>query len=445
MSKKRFERPIIKKVNAGVPDKFGLSNKLESITQIDGIDLSEITEKYGSPCFVVSEQTLRRTYRQAYTAFSTAYPKVQFAWSYKTNYLDAVCNIFHQEGSWAEVVSGFEYDKALANGVEGSKIIFNGPAKTEAELTKAIQNKSLILQMLTDLADQLKERPCVAIRINMDVGIYPKWDRFGFNYEKGEAWEAISLIMDQGKLDLLGLHTHVGTFMLETNAYKVAASKLAHLMKEIQLKYDHTLTYLDLGGGFASRNTLKDPYLASKTIPTFDEYAEAITSIILNSGIEEEKLPTLILETGRALVDDAGYLVGQVLSEKRLSSGAAALVLDIGVHYLFTSFWFDHNIHPGVETASEDLEETTLFGPLCMNIDVIRRHMLFPPLKRGDHVVVKRIGAYSMTQWMQFITYRPSIVLIDEKGEMHVIRKAESLETFKAQEQTPKHLENPTG
>ena len=76
--------------------------------------------------------------------FKTRYPKVQFAWSYKTNYLNAVCKIFHQEGSWAEVVSGFEYNKALDNGVPGNKIIFNGPDKTCEDLLLAARNNSLI-------------------------------------------------------------------------------------------------------------------------------------------------------------------------------------------------------------------------------------------------------------------------------------------------------------
>jgi len=73
-------------------------------------------------------------YKNAYRAFSTRYPKVQFAWSYKTNYLDAVCRVYHQEGAWAEVVSGFEYTKALNNGVDGKYIIFNGPDKSEEDL-----------------------------------------------------------------------------------------------------------------------------------------------------------------------------------------------------------------------------------------------------------------------------------------------------------------------
>jgi diaminopimelate decarboxylase len=102
---------------------------------------------------------------------------VQFAWSYKTNYLNAVCNVFHQEGSWAEVVSGFEYEKALANGVDGKKIIFNGPDKTADDLRKAISNDSLIhidhldeLYSIIELTGEMKKKPRVAIRVNMDTG-----------------------------------------------------------------------------------------------------------------------------------------------------------------------------------------------------------------------------------------------------------------------------------
>jgi diaminopimelate decarboxylase len=108
------------------------------------VAVKELISNHGSPLFVISEKTIRSNYKKAKKAFTMRYPKVQFAWSYKTNYLDAVCSIYHQEGSWAEVVSGFEYDKAIQNGVNGKKIIFNGPDKTVDDLTKAITNDSLI-------------------------------------------------------------------------------------------------------------------------------------------------------------------------------------------------------------------------------------------------------------------------------------------------------------
>jgi diaminopimelate decarboxylase len=144
MEKLTFERPIIQKINAGLPSKFGISSRMEPITDIEGIPVSRLIEEFGSPVFVFSEATIRKTYREAWRAFSTRYPRVQFAWSYKTNYLNSVCRVFHQEGSWAEVVSGFEYDKAIANGVPGEQIIFNGPDKSRDDLAKAIANGSLI-------------------------------------------------------------------------------------------------------------------------------------------------------------------------------------------------------------------------------------------------------------------------------------------------------------
>jgi len=83
------------------------------------------------------------------------------------------------------------------------------------------------------------------------------WDRFGFNYENGEAWEAVNRIMMSNKLDLVGLHTHIGTFIMTASAYAIAASKLADLAVNLRRKYNHNLNYIDIGGGFASRNTLK--------------------------------------------------------------------------------------------------------------------------------------------------------------------------------------------
>jgi diaminopimelate decarboxylase len=447
MEKLPFERPLIQKINAGLPSKFGIKSRVEPITHIDGIPVKTLIEEFGSPVYVFSESTIRKTYKEAYRAFASRYPKVQFAWSYKTNYLNAVCKVFHQEGSWAEVVSGFEYDKAVANGVSGNNIIFNGPYKTTDDLVKAINNGSLIhidhfdeLYDIIALADKLEKKPKVAIRVNMDTGIYPQWDRFGFNYENGEAWDALNRIMVSKKIELLGLHTHIGTYMMSTDAYRIAASKLADLAIGIERKHKHTIKYIDLGGGFASKNTLKGAYYpGSDTAPSFDEFAEAITSAFMKSEIKPDNLPLLILETGRALIDDAGYILGTVVANKRLADGRRATIIDAGVNFLFTSFWYEHDIRPAQPTSDQS-EDTTIYGPLCMNIDVIRGSILFPLLKKGDHYIIRRIGAYNNTQWLQFITLRPNVVMIDTKGNPHVIKKKETLESMNMLEQFPEHL-----
>lgn len=448
MKKLAYESPSIQKMNGGLMNKYGTRTEYEPVKQIDGVSVHTISEQYGSPLFVISERTIRNNYQSAVRAFATRYPKVQFAWSYKTNYLNAVCKVFHQEGSWAEVVSGFEYQKALGNGVPGNKIIFNGPEKTNDELRIAANNGSLIhidhfdeLYQLIEISDKLKRKPRVAIRVNMDTGVYPVWDRFGFNYENGQAWSALKKIVDSGKMELTGLHCHIGTFMLSTDAYAIAVKKLGDLAWKCKTQLNTPVQYIDLGGGFPSTNTLRGSFLpGTDSVPSVDEFAEAITTQILQLGFSTNELPLLILESGRVLIDDAGYLLSTVLANKRLSDGRRATILDAGVNILFTSFWYDHKITPAQE-FTQHTEDMALYGPLCMNIDVVRQSINLPLLNRGDKVVVHKVGAYNMTQWMQFIQMRPNVILIDESGNTHLIREAENLQYVEQLEKIPEHLQ----
>ena len=447
MSKLTYERPFIQKLNTGSMNKFGTKTEFAPVSHLDGVPVKRITEEYGSPVFVISERQIRKNYQNAVRAFKTRYPKIQFAWSYKTNYLDAVCNIFHQEGSWAEVVSVFEYKKALNNGVAGNNIIFNGPDKSVEDLQLAVDNNSLIhidhfdeLYSLVELLNGGTQKARVAIRVNMDTGIYPMWDRFGFNYENGQAWNAINKIMAHPELELTGLHCHIGTYMLSTSAYATAAYKLCDLAKHIKLSYGLAIQYVDLGGGFASTNTLKGSYLqGADIIPSIDDYAEAITSTVLNANFKQDELPTIILESGRALIDDAAWLVGSVLATKRLSDGRRATVVDFGVNLLFNAFWYDYKISPAQE-FTHHTEDMALYGPLCMNIDCIRESVNLPLLNKGDQLVVHKVGAYNMTQWLQFIQMRPNIILIDMEGKTHLVRERETIETIVQQERLPDYL-----
>jgi diaminopimelate decarboxylase len=446
-AKLTYERPVLRKLQAGMPNKFGTRTAYEPMTHIDGVPVAELAERFGSPLFVFSERRIRENYRRALRAFTLRYPKVQFAWSYKTNYLNALCRVFHQEGSWGEVVSRFEFDKALANGVPGHKILFNGPDKTDDDLRVAMAHDAPIhidhldeLYRLTALAEAADLHPRVAIRVNMDTGIYPMWDRFGFNYENGQAWDALNKIVSKGRLKLIGLHAHIGTFMLSPQAYGVAAAKLADLALGLEKKHGVRVEYLDLGGGFPSTNTLKGSFLSgADTAPPVEDFAEAIASALLGAGFDKDALPALYLETGRALIDDAGYLVGEVIASKRLSDGRRATILDFGVNVLFTAFWYNHPMLPA-QPFGQHTEDTVCYGPLCMNIDVVREHVTLPPMQAGDRVVVTHVGAYNVTQSMQFINLRPAVVLIDPEGNAHEIRRREGIEALQREESVPAHL-----
>ena len=436
MSKKEYKKPIINKIEFAMASKYGSPVKSQKVRKdIDGISVHELTQKFGSPLFVFSQKKMEQLYDNLYSAFSSRYPDVQFGWSYKTNYLNEICRVFHNLGSCAEVVSEFEYQKARSLGIEGKDIIFNGPYKPYNDLKIAVSEGAKIhvdnffeLNDLEKIADELNMVIPVAIRINMDTGISPQWSRFGFNFESGEAYEAIKRMYDGSKLVLNGLHAHIGTFMLDANAYRVATTKMMQLKEQAERDFEAVIEYIDLGGGFASKSNLKGIYQSADVIvPTADDYAEAITNAIYELN-KSEKLPKLYLETGRALIDEAGYLLTSVHGYKRFPDGKKGYILDAGVNLLYTSTWFNYNVELDKHYSGEN-EASLLNGPLCMNIDVIEEHIMLPPLDRGSVLTLSPVGAYNYTQAMQFIRYKPAVVLIDLDGNAKVIKDIDDLET----------------
>jgi diaminopimelate decarboxylase len=439
---------MILKLETGHMNKFG-SNPYYSRRvrdRIDGVAVNDLVAAYGSPVFVFSEKRLRRRFRETYDAFATRYPDVQFGWSYKTNYLAAVCAVFHQEGAIAEVVSEMEYDKARKMGIAGNKIIFNGPGKSGEILYRAAEEKAMIhvdhldeIRELELVADKLGKKINVGLRINMDTGIFPQWSRFGVNFDSGQAMDTVKRIAGGGKLAITGLHCHIGTFILEPNAYAKAVEKLLKLLEEIEENFDFTIEYLDLGGGFPSQHRLKGTYMPPDiAVPPIDEFAEQITTALFKH-LKPGRYPRLILETGRALVDDAGFLITSILAVKRLPDGRKAYVADAGVNVLPTTSWYKMNIETDREVQGMN-EPAVIYGPLCMNIDVIDEGSLLPSLQKGTRLIISPVGAYNVTQWMQFIDYRPNVVLIGGNGEIDIIREKEDLSDIERRERLPERL-----
>ena len=109
---KNYEKPSINKVDFAMASKYGSPLKSQKIrSEIDGVSVNELTKEFGSPLFVFSQKQIEDTYHKFYDAFHSRYPDVQFWWSYKTNYLNEICKIYHDLGSIAEVVSEFEYQE----------------------------------------------------------------------------------------------------------------------------------------------------------------------------------------------------------------------------------------------------------------------------------------------------------------------------------------------
>lgn len=446
--RKSWEKPVILRLESGYLNKFGsspmYSRKVR--TEIDGATIESLVERFGSPLFVFSERTMREKYREVHEAFATRYPNVVQAWSYKTNYLSAICAVFHDEGALAEVVSEFEYEKARKLGIPGSRIIFNGPHKTMSALRRAVEEGAQIhvdhldeIHDLEELAQELGRQIPIGMRLNMDTGIYPQWTRFGLNLDSGQALDAVKRIHARGHLVLKGLHAHIGTFILDPDAYGRLAAKMAAFANEVSERFGWEMEYLDVGGGFPSKSKLKGTYLPPDVaVPPIDAFAERITDALF-ATLPAGAFPRLILETGRALVDEAGYLVTTVFATKRLPDGRRAYVADAGLNDLFTSFWYKFNIELDREVQGMN-EPAMVNGPLCMNIDVLDEGTLLPTLRRGTRLIFSPVGAYNVTQWMQFIEYRPAVVLVGEDGSVDVIRDREDLTDVERRERLPDRL-----
>ena len=443
----------------------GANTKL--LTEISGAKISEIADEFGTPLFVYAEKSLREKAKRLKAAMTSRYPKVDFVWSFKTNYLDAICQVFRSEGWGAEVVSHFEYQKARKLGFAGSEIVFNGPYKPIESLQSAITDGALIqldnwdeLGRIETLAEHLPGPVRLGIRVWMDTGIKPIWSRFGFALENGEAARAAARVLSNPKFQLHTFHAHIGTYILSPDAYATAARKLLALRDFVDAEHGHLVECINLGGGFPSMSLLHGmPGPAKKAIPPIEDYAEAITAVLRR--LPDARRPLLRFETGRHLVDEAGYLITRISAVRGSSvmatggsdldaiaakeqmittdSARTSYVLDGGINLLYTAAWFQIDAFPE-KPSREPAVPSRLMGPLCMALDIVRERVELPPMQADDLLTLHPVGAYNQSQSMQFIRFRPAAVLITADGRAELIRKREELDDIERLECLPDHL-----
>ncbi|MGB7293390.1 MAG: alanine racemase [Thermodesulfobacteriota bacterium] len=404
--------------------------------KIEGISVEKLVNDFGSPLFVVSAETIRENLKRFRSEFSTRYPKVEVAYSYKVNCLRGVLDIIHNEGAWAEVASGFEYELAREIGVSGKSIVFNGPYKKKEEIEKAIADGALInidneseLKLMEEIASKFQNPIEAGIRINTDVGINQLPDRFGFNIESGRALETVSYCTRKTLIRIVGVHIHLTSYIIspevlnsqtpaksieliwpkDPNFYRRAAHKITDFAEEIRKRFGITLIYIDMGGGYS-------------TLDYITAYADAIVEPILE--VFDQVHPLLILEPGRAIVNDAVQMITTVVGVNEPMNGIRSIVVDAGINMIPTSSWKFQEIEP-MDKGHGDLRETIVYGPLCLQTDILSITKL-QHLKVGDRLVIKNVGAYNISQSSSFIFPRPFIILID-KNKITVLRRSETI------------------
>jgi diaminopimelate decarboxylase len=407
--------------------------------------VADLAARFGSPLWVLDEDAMRAACRRLAAAFRARWDDVTIGYSVKTNYLSAVVAIARSEGFWGEVVSGFEYEICRDLGIPGGEIVFNGPWKTDAELRRAFAEGAWVnvdgedeLRRVIAIARELDRPVPVGIRVNMRLN-YPPWDKFGFSLENGGALECARVIAREKNLALRGLHMHVGTYVPDSSIYRRAMEALVGIGAKIESDLGCEIRVLDLGGGYATRNTLRGSLLPGESVAaTAEDYAEAITKPLRAAARQFRRPPRLVIEPGRIVVDEAVSMVSTVRAVKRTGPAGKAAILDAGVHVLPTAYWYEHEVAP-VADHGQALEHYRLAGPLCMQIDVVREGVNLPAVSAGDLLVIRDVGAYNFSQSMQFIQLRPPVILI-RGDEAHVVRAAEDAAYARLPESLPPHL-----
>lgn len=417
------------------------------VDRIDGCEVAALLREFGSPLFIVSEARLRAEFAAFRDAFRARYPATEIAYSYKTNYLTAIRALLHAEGAWAEVVSGVEYAMAEALGVPGARIVFNGPHKPDADLRRALKDGALInidsfdeLGALADIAraDGLEAR--VGVRVTAQVTDAP-WDKFGFGLEAGLAEEACRRVAAAPRLRLAGLHVHLGTDLAEPALFETLLRRVLPLMAALERRPGVRWDVVDLGGGFPNRHRYARARPGLVPEQVFPAFAAAIVRPLAAGLRRLESRPRLVLEPGRAVVEHAVSLATTVVAVKRLPTGAKAAILDAGVHLLPTAYYTALDVAPAAP-GPLSVEEVTLYGPLCMQVDCLGAGIRLPPLRRGSHLVVRNCGAYTDSQSLQFIHGRPAVVLV-AAGRAELVREGESVDAFVSRDRLPGWLRRP--
>ncbi len=468
MKKRKYEAPNIELIQISTIGKHSILNMGTSSVFEEVDDIEKLLNKYDSPLFLLSEKKLRSKYNEFKDAFTEEGIETIIGYSYKTNYLPALCSILKQEGAWAEVVADMEYKLARSLNIPGSKIIFNGCHKTETELNKAVSEDALInidsfneLELLDRVAGSLGKKARTGIRINFVMGNMP-WTKFGFNYESGEAKEALEKISKKKNIKFEAIHNHSGTFNVDPKMYSKSTRIIIELA-EYAKKLGLNTKIIDVGGGFPSSNKLKPQY----DIPGGSKYNEntlqQFSSAIMNHLKKAKHLfnkgkPILILEPGRAIVDEAMQLISKVVSKKKDANGNDSIVMDAGVNILPTAYWYDFEpkLANKLNGSNNNLNGKTkkngsnyngpvkMYGPLCMQIDSINESVNLPSVELGDVIVFSNVGAYNLTQSMQFIQTRPAVVLLGPNG-VELIRRKETWRDIFKLDTLPKRLVKSNG
>lgn len=372
-----------------------------------------------TPYYLIHLKELEQNVENLKNALHQYWDNYIIGYSVKTNYLPWILTYFQQKGIYAEVVSGDEYTLAKFANYD-KKIVYNGVAKTKDTFLEAIRQKCIVNIDTERELQWLKELECtsnhyeVGLRVNLDLETYcpnetltgEEGGRFGFCYENGELKRAIDYIQSLKNVQLTGLHFHSNTKSRSLNFFRTLAEKAC----EIKEKYNLSLSYIDIGGGF---------YGGMEGKPTFFNYLQVISEQ-LQKSFSKEKV-TLIVEPGISLIGSPIDYVTTVIDVKNTirnrfvtTDGSLGHVNPLRNKELA---FYEVNLK---DSHRNRLPYQIVSGFTCLENDRLLKLENYPRLEVGDQIIYKKAGAYTFALSPLFIKLFPS-VYVEKDGEIEKV------------------------
>ncbi|MDR0977784.1 MAG: diaminopimelate decarboxylase [Endomicrobium sp.] len=393
---------------------------------IEDVKLSDVAKEYGTSVYVYSKQQILNNFKAYENALSAKEGIICFAC--KTNSNGAVLKILSDLGAGADTVSGGEIYRCLKAGFEPSKIVYAGVGKTAEEISYALKNKILMfnvesleeLAVIDKIAGNLKTKANIALRINPNVNPHThsyiatgkKGTKFGIPYE--DAVSAYLTAKKKKNINILGIHMHIGSQILEVAPFKIAAQKVKKIVDEIESNGIH-ISYIDCGGGLGIK------YEKGEKVPSPKQLMSEIFSVF-------NKDRKFIFEPGRSVIGDAGHLLAKVLYRK-MSGGKSFLITDAGMNDLIrpTLYSAYHEIIPIKKTIAKKVKSDVV-GPVCESGDFMGKDRMLPIIQQGEYLLISCAGAYGAAMSSQYNSRPLCAEVLVDGSEMKLIRKRASYE-----------------
>ena len=422
--------------------------------EIGGCDPSKLVEQFGSPLYVLDEETLRTACRQYRESFKKYYSgESQVIYASKAWSCLAVCRIIDSEGLGFDVVSGGELYTTLQAGVESGNIYFHGNNKSAEELEYAIDcgvtiivDNWLELKTLSTIAAK-REATSARIMLRLTPGIEchtHEYIRTGhldskFGFDPNQLEEVFSYLTQQSHLNFIGLHAHIGSQIFERQPHQDLAVVLVEWMKEAQA-YNLAIEELNVGGGLGIRYTEADDP------PSIEEWVKAVANAIESACNQYQlPLPKLIAEPGRSLIGSACVTAYTIGSQKEVPEVRTYISVDGGMSDNPRPITYQSLYRAVVANRmSAPLTETvTVAGKHCESGDVLIKDALLPSTESGDILAVLSTGAYNYSMASNYNRIgRPAAVLVHQ-GESNLILQRESYQDLLRQDLLPERLMEP--